>query len=840
MQNIIHRFSIPLSVVFFSGCVATTIDTHALQDQFIGEILRSDNLTDTEEVLFFKELEASLEQKDSSKRLTKDMVKGLNRELIEASVVNSKTDLLSAYMKNTYGFYSNITAAVGADGIISPNEEELLLQFEATMVPLLDSSVIFHTNDTLNLATFDFMTESTEQIDYQLSKIQNQLSDSLLLDLLLGGGLQEMELDRLMTQGYMNRNKPETFFGVSTERLFEIADKQEMTHEFTLSESQIRRCARGIEFDLMFRVEMADMINFDQALTVAEFDHYNYVASILSDEIRVMKEEGVLSEVNTFQTFDPIERRYITETIEPDKSESITLDSLSGVELSVVIMIDIHEVDGMLNDWSIIWNRPETRQPFRKAKAYLDQEKGSWGRLERQDLLFHVLASVATDPRFSVYSIIRKWEDGLTADLFFSEAEKEMVRDYTVGFEEGGASRKRLLELCSTADGAQDLPENLSLCTETVTTLADEFHHYYDQVSNPVHQDSNVLEQMCADARRTARRNAPEELKYNLLSIQNDHNQYKARYEKAVASKKREDAGEELKPSSNKRLPFDAASRRAYYENHRDELKVPALHQYTFFYIDTNVHMDVKSFYGKTIEEAKQDMQAVYQVVESTPKDFEQEARKRSSTCKGGRLCGTSRVSLSAEQLQENFVTQSVKDDFRLPDEALEEIRSLRVGEFSSILINEMGTGEIVAQKIGYSPSSSKWRDIRHSDILNQKMSFEEQLRLDRAEREELLKNPYPLSADIYPKRSNGQERLLWATSNNQESGGFQRLGWSPPRDKYVNGSYWIETKDATEGSPATYTIYGRINMPGDFPDIVYSLSEEQETPVLVESSNTP
>ena len=126
-------------------------------------------------------------------------------------------------------------------------------------------------------------------------------------------------------------------------------------------------------------------------------------------------------------------------------------------------------------------------------------------------------------------------------------------------------------------------------------------------------------------------------------------------------------------------------------------------------------------------------------------------------------------------------------------------------------------------------------------------MSFEKQLELDRSKSDELLNNPYPLSADIYPKRSSGHSTIPWTTRDNPESGNFQllelpeqeRLAWRPRR-RVVMGSYWIETKDATEGSPATYTIYGRINMPADIPDIMYSLSEDQKTPVQVEPSNTP
>jgi hypothetical protein len=112
-------------------------------------------------------------------------------------------------------------------------------------------------------------------------------------------------------------------------------------------------------------------------------------------------------------------------------------------------------------------------------------------------------------------------------------------------------------------------------------------------------------------------------------------------------------------------------------------------------------------------------------------------------------------------------------------------------------------------------------------------MSAEEELRSGRVEREQLLKHPYPLAVEPYPKRESGEEPILW---DEDASGGFKLLSWS--RITGSIGRYWIETEPALDDQPARYTIYGRVDMPFNVSDVVYSLASDEKDMKLVDTAN--
>lgn len=857
-----------LCVTVLNGCATIgsrkVNNTHALQDDFIVAILKCDELSEREQDLYASELKASSKGSESPAIVMEALVTGLQRELLEESVVNSSYILNFAYSLKVQEFYKNITEAVGADGIISDVERTVLSEFQAKIVPLVDPMSLFtHTNHSFSSDLIDI---SNKAVEHQKKQIASELSERLFMDILVVGGVNQAEVNTLKIKSDIGT----AFFQIY--QAFQVPQDPSQVTAFVLTEAEIRSIAPHVSPQPRdYNFIMSEVLDFDGQLSLAEFERYNFIANTLSDEIQKLSKtdevEGEKSQISFEREFTPIDQSHFDSINSPRLKA--TPRNKAAPRNYAYVRLDILRANGVSEDLL------EFQKQLIKYTTW--KEGPAWGHQERQDLLFETLKKNAElliynvekngdITNMSLYDVLDElgFLNTIVENGEVSEAMKTLLRDYSSGFEEGGEARIRFLGLCPATDRVKKDSENMAKCEEDYNLLANKIHEVNKQFTDPEHAEAKEIEERIRRRREglvaEARDLAERELKMNLKDIMRAQERYKQSYEEAVAWKAREDSGDVTEARtyiSKKRYPYTAEERRSYFKQHRGELTIPAKHTFDLLYSEP-----------RGSKARPTGLKPIYESIKADPTSFVTEQKKFNTTCAG--FCGGYRIEITDEQFQDDFyaykrfASQLTPEQIKWqraswngelnenPSALLEEIRALKIGELSGQWLrapggfgledeNDKGFGEdihLVVQYVDYKPSSSKWKDLRHADELNQRMSAEEELRSGRVEREQLLKHPYPIAVEPYPKRESGEEPILW---DEDASGGFKLLSWSRI-DIFTNtpsiGRYWIETEPALDDQPARYTIYGRVDMPFNVSDVVYSLASDEKDMKLVDTAN--
>lgn len=860
-MHCIGYLTLTLAVVATAmGCATTgsmkSISTHDLQDRFLVSLMTIDGISDVESKLYSKRL-SSAGLDTSHDDVLRRMAQGLRTELSEASVVGETRAFADAYAARLSSFHEAIVEVVSADGRFSDEERTALVRYVAETAPLLGASNADTLEERIKQATGDGVRASGSQ------ELSRQFWNAVKLDLLLVDGLNQGEYDRLLSAGLIDKQGKASHLGLKAADYEALLSDPAKASAYRMTDEALRGYARHLESGQVnpLYLQGFEYMTLDEAyVSEDEFLRYNLIAKTVTEEAKRLVTSGELAEEAAI-TLTPLLRddRFMTrKTVE----QSIPLEDLSQIDIMLTFIVDVSRADGFSEMMLKHWTRPDYNQAFKRASSYIDHFQEGWGPRARKGLLLYVLKSMRGRRAPIARSLVNYWGESIAANGLFSDREKEVLKDYFGGFQVDGPERTTLLQSCKEPSWLASNAERADACVLHFTEAADGLNAYYEKITLPEHAESNPFESMARQMKRgmieDIQEPARREIVVGLRGIMAAQRAYQGRYEAALASKEQasasssgrstDDVSSVLLEGSFERQAFSAEERFEYFLKNQHTLRVPGKHHFRAVYTKSKGY---QRYLRKSDVQAKTDVTAIVDAARKSIEGFGVEAERIFGDPvfredEYGFAHGRFTVDATDQDLEGSFWVSGL-EKFHLEAEDLSRLRALKPGEVSDVLVGtEPYTSHklyVAIQYLSYEPPTTGWKHLRHSDVLNQAMWKDAERKEALRQRDEVLKHPYPLAAAQFPKRESGYSLVKW-DSVTPESGNFERLNWHPrayvDKGRGIAGSYWIEVELGHEGSKPRFVIYGRASLPGNLPDLMYSLASDQDDPVLIEGNPKP